>query len=136
MDTIAVSSNDTSHAYAKRVQLLLKKRLHKDNSIFRSYRYVFSRIILEQAFYFAILIFTGVILFHELVDVKYWINALYYSISTASSIGYGSFKILSDAGFYIIGCYALICQYVVFMHIIPKLATLWLVLGYNTEIAY
>jgi Ion channel len=50
-----------------------------------------------------------------------WHDGVFYAITSATSIGYGSFDVDNDIGYYAIGVYAIACNYTIGL-IFPKLA--------------
>ena len=78
------------------------------------------------------LIFLGMVCYSYFGKSTSWKKGIFYAITSTTTIGYGSFEVENDYGYYAVGVYAISCNYVVSI-IFPSIASYFIVASENIE---
>ena len=79
-----------------------------------------------------LLLFLGTLCYSYFGKLTTWRKGVFYAITSATTIGYGSFEVQDEYGYYAVGVYALACNYVVSI-VFPSLAAFFVVAAENVE---
>jgi len=79
-----------------------------------------------------VLLFLGTLCYSYFGKLTTWRKGVFYAITSATTIGYGSFEVQDEYGYYAVGVYALACNYVVSI-VFPSLAAFFVVAAENVE---
>lgn len=78
------------------------------------------------------LLILGTLCYSYFGKLTSWRKGIFYAITSATTIGYGSFEVENDYGYYAVGLYAIACSYTIGV-IFPSLAAFFIVAADNIE---
>jgi len=73
----------------------------------------FRSAVVTNSLLMGILLLVGTLQIRLFADDQNWTDGVFYSVATATTIGYGAFEVKNELGYLAIGSYALLCTYTV-----------------------
>ena len=87
-------------------------RLKRGCKLSVAFAYEFKSTLLYTTFILLSLIMCGIIIIMKFTRYNTFVSSIYYSLTVISSIGYDNIGINHDYGYYSLGLYSLLCNYV------------------------
>ena len=78
------------------------------------------------------LLFLGTICYSYFGKLTSWRKGVFYAITSATTIGYGSFEVQNEYGYWAVGLFAITCNYAISI-IFPNIAAFFVVAGDNVD---
>jgi hypothetical protein len=120
-------ANDISSSYASSVEQVINTRIRKGTPPNKAFANAIAFTLANQAITLFILILGGTLLYKLVAKEKHWVDSVFYAIASCVSVGYGSVDFNHTLSCYAVGIYGLLCHYVVFLMVIPKVSAFWLI---------
>jgi predicted permease len=126
-------TNDMCESFADQVKSNISIRCHKGSNAHGAFKAELRMAVASCLLLLTVLLLSGAVVYKYFADQDEWSEGIFYAITSATSIGYGSFDVDNDNGYYGIGVYAILCNLSVTGIIFPQLASFWVLAGENIE---
>lgn len=123
---------DASYASATQLSTRIAARCRRGNNAAAAFVAEFWSTMAVTSVLLSCLLFLGMVCYSYFGKNTSWRKGIFYAITSATTIGYGSFEVTNDYGYWAVGLFAITCNYVVSL-VFPSLAAFFIVAGDNVD---
>lgn len=108
---VAIVGNDEMNIQSAMLNQRIATRCRRGVNASAAFITEFWSTALFVGFVYVVLLVGGTICYRYFADQKLWGRGAFYSIASATTIGYGNIDVDNDTGYFAIGVYNIACSY-------------------------